>query len=280
MTTIRIRNSICCCWTPTVCCLNGSTSHNTIDKEEILQYRLSLERGLWTPLRSSPETLYSMKPTENTYLRTPIKVLSYEVIHAPTDLEDESNSTGVSLAAIASDHSRKPLATRVLLNASVATFIILLLATLMTYTKTRPLIAPAPKEGAAWSAIAQPLSTVDPESLGFIAIDRPKVSMPGPIFGDLLLKNVPLPTNSWCENFFLGNSNTESMNRVFQLPYVIDTETHNGTTQGLDTHPAHVQANDRTVEVRSAVTLHIKFRAIERPLISNKVCVTTIKLLE
>ena len=196
-----------------------------------------------------------MKPTEHTFLRNPIKGLSYEVIHAPTDLEDESASTGVSLAAIASSKSRKPLANRVLLTASATTFVIMFIATLLTYTKTRPQVAPSPKEGAAWSAIAQPLSTVNPEYLGFIAIDRPKVSMPGPIFGNLLLKNVPLPTNSWCENFFLGDSNTESMNRVFQLPYVIDTENHNGTTQGLNTHPAHVQANDRTVEVCTSYPL-------------------------
>ncbi len=104
-------------------------------------------------------------------------------------------------------------------------------------------------EGAAWSAIAQPYSVVNPESLGFLALDRPKVSMPGAIFGDLLLKKKPLPTNSWCENFFLGEENTLSMNRVFQLPYILDTDTKNGTLQGITTHPTHVRANDRMVEV-------------------------------
>jgi hypothetical protein len=109
-----------------------------------------------------------------------------------------------------------------------------------------------PIEGAAWSAIAQPLSILDPESLGFLAIDRPPISMPGPIFGELLEKNVALPTNSWCENLFLGESTTESTNRVYQVPYVIDTEVHgNASTQGVETHPAHVQANERMVEVCS-----------------------------
>ena len=116
--------------------------------------------------------------------------------------------------------------------------------------KTIPVV---PIEGAAWSAIAQPLSTLDPESLGFLAIDRPPISMPGPIFGELLNKNVPLPTNSWCENLFLGESTTESTNRVYQLPYVIDTEVHgNASTQGVETHPAHVQANENMVEVQNA----------------------------
>ena len=190
-----------------------------------------------------------MKATEYTRLRAPIKVLSYEVLQQPSDLENESSSTNVLLTDTRRNGRKQSIMERAMITASVTTFIILFFATLLSYTKTRPVIAFVPKEGAAWSAIAQPLSFVDPESLGFIAIDRPQVSMPGPIFGDLLLKKVPLPTNSWCENFFLGDSNTESMNRVFQLPYVIDTETHNGTTQGLDTHPAHVQANDRTVEV-------------------------------
>ena len=123
--------------------------------------------------------------------------------------------------------------------------------------KTTPIPPPhkvipvVPIEKAAWSAIAQPLSTLDPESLGFLAIDRPPISMPGPIFGELLNLKVPLPTNSWCENLFLGESTTESTNRVYQLPYVIDTEVHgNASTQGVETHPAHVQANENMVEVR------------------------------
>ena len=193
-----------------------------------------------------------MNANEYTRLREPIKVLSYQVLQQPTDLENEdvtSHSTNVSLAAVMSSDTKRLLTGRAVLRATATTFVILFFATLLSYTSTRPVLAPLPKEGAAWSAIAQPLSFVNPESMGFIAIDRPVVSMPGPIFGDLLLKGTPLPTNSWCENFFLGNTNTASMNRVFVLPYVIDTDTHNGNQQGVNTHPAHVQANDRTVEV-------------------------------
>ena len=193
-----------------------------------------------------------MEPNQYTPLRTSIKVLKYSPIQKSRNGDAESNSGRGLIAMIPNGYetieSKKLFRSRAFINASIAVLIILLLATLLTYTSQRPTIAPYPKEGAAWSAIAQPLSLIDPETLGFIAIDRPEISMPGPIFGDLLLKNVPLPTNSWCENFFLGNTNTASMNRVFQLPYVIDTESHNNT-QGVNTHPAHVQANDRTVEV-------------------------------
>ena len=132
--------------------------------------------------------------------------------------------------------------------------------------KTNPIPPPhkivpvAPIEKAAWSAIAQPLSILDPESLGFLAIDRPPISMPGPIFGELLNLKVPLPTNSWCENLFLGASNTESTNRVYQVPYVIDTEVHgNLSTQGVETHPAHVQANKNMVEVRHSLPSVVSF---------------------
>jgi hypothetical protein len=193
-----------------------------------------------------------MKATEFTRLRSPIKVLSYEVLKQTNDVESNSSCRVEALIDRTADgmtqKSQKSSTYRGLIYVSATVFVILFLATLTTYASNKPTIAPYPKEGAAWSAIAQPLSFVDPETLGFIAIDRPEVSMPGPIFGELLLANVPLPTNSWCENLFLGSTNTASMNRVFQLPYVIDTESQNDT-QGVNTHPAHVQANDRTVEV-------------------------------
>ena len=72
-------------------------------------------------------------------------------------------------------------------------------------------------EGSAWSAIALPYSTVSPVSLGFTAVDRPQISSPGPIFKNLVNRNIPLPTNSWCENFFLGTSNVGAENKVFQV---------------------------------------------------------------
>ena len=72
------------------------------------------------------------------------------------------------------------------------------------------------------------------------------------MFGQLLERGpknelkIPLPTNNWYENLLLGSSNVDEENKVFQVPYIIDTS---GYIQGIRTHPAHVQANDRTVMV-------------------------------
>jgi hypothetical protein len=104
-------------------------------------------------------------------------------------------------------------------------------------------------QGGSWSSEADPYSTADPESLGFMSVHRRDSSMPGPIFGALIDKDVPLPTNSWCESLFLGETNTGPNNKVFQVPYILDTDTHGGTRQGVDTHPAHVQANTNMVMV-------------------------------
>lgn len=111
-------------------------------------------------------------------------------------------------------------------------------------------------EANAWSSIASPFSIVSPVSLGFIAVDRPAISSPGPIFKNLVSRQIPLPTNSWCENFFLGKSNTGPENKVFQVPYILDTA---GPIQGIRTHSTHVQANDRAVmmtyELENGLTL-------------------------
>jgi hypothetical protein len=105
---------------------------------------------------------------------------------------------------------------------------------------------------AAWSSRAAPFSTVDPVSLGFIAMDRPDISKPGPIFGDLLDRKLPLPTNSWYENFLLGMRNDGQENKVFQVPYILDT---GGNIPGVRTHACHVQANNRAVMVRTSFYL-------------------------
>jgi hypothetical protein len=109
----------------------------------------------------------------------------------------------------------------------------------------------APFEDAAGSSIALPFSHKDPESLGILAFDRPAVSYPGPIFGGLASDLVPLPTNSWCENLFLGGSNTGKTNHIFQLPYVLGT---NGKIVGINAHATHVFANDRQVMVSKRLT--------------------------
>lgn len=103
---------------------------------------------------------------------------------------------------------------------------------------------------AAWSSKALPFSTVDPASLNVIVVDRPFSSKPGPVFGELLERGpddellIPLPTNNWYENLLLGSSTVDAENKVFAVPYILDTS---GYIQGIRSHPAHVQANDRTV---------------------------------
>lgn len=100
--------------------------------------------------------------------------------------------------------------------------------------------------GAAWASKAAPFSIIDPQSIGFRYIDRPESSRPGDIFKNVMDLKMALPTNSWCENFFLGSDNNEPENKVFQLPYIIDTA---GPIVGLRTHPAHMLANDRQVQM-------------------------------
>jgi len=115
-------------------------------------------------------------------------------------------------------------------------------------------------EGGAWSAISLPFSTVSPASLGMIVVDRPSSSSPGPIFKNLVSRGIPLPTNSWCENFFLGRSNTGEHNKVFQVPYILDTA---DTIPGVRTHPAHVQANDRAVMMTYELENGLALGAVE-----------------
>lgn len=100
--------------------------------------------------------------------------------------------------------------------------------------------------GAAWSANAPPFSVVDPHDLGFTYIDRPEDSKPGDVFRNLRSSGAPLPTNSWCENFFLGEGNNDNPeNKVFQIPYVLDTA---GPIRGIRTHASHVLGTSTSVE--------------------------------
>ena len=215
-----------------------------------------------------------MQATEKTPLRA-LRVLKYHPLQLNADFDRENSenreSTTVKLFADAKSGRRTYVARGIAITLFLLSMCLIYLSVKTTsisvpdvtpdHHKKKPTlpvlkpVKPVPKpvlpvEKAAWSAIAQPLSILNPESLGFLAIDRPPISMPGLIFGELLEKNVALPTNSWCENLFLGSSTTESTNRVYQVPYVIDTEVHgNSSTQGVETHPAHVQANEKMVEV-------------------------------
>lgn len=73
-------------------------------------------------------------------------------------------------------------------------------------------------------------------------MERPEGSLPAKILEEV---KGPLPTNSWCENLFIGQSNTAPSSSVFQVPYIIDTASTD--FPGLRIHGAHVQANDRAV---------------------------------
>jgi hypothetical protein len=67
--------------------------------------------------------------------------------------------------------------------------------------------------------LIEPYSSMDPLELGLLPAIRYN-SKPGEIFANLY--NVPLPTNSWCQNLLLG-ATTSPENRVFQVPFIIDT---------------------------------------------------------
>lgn len=123
-------------------------------------------------------------------------------------------------------------------------------------------------EGEAWSSIAAPYSTVDPRDLGLVSAERTLGSKPGPIFADVLNTSTPLPTNSWCENLFLGSSNNGENNKVFQVPYIIDS---GGIIPGIRTHPGHVQANDRSVMMTYEPQNGLTIGAVENFLPQHKI---------
>jgi hypothetical protein len=100
---------------------------------------------------------------------------------------------------------------------------------------------------AAWSSRSAPFSTVDPRTLGFVGLDRPAESSPGNAFEELIADSKPLPTNSWYENLLLGVTTNNPENKVFQVPYILDTA---GRIPGVRTFPSYVQSNSRAVMVR------------------------------
>lgn len=110
--------------------------------------------------------------------------------------------------------------------------------------------APVPPQhtSGAWSSKSIPFSSVDPASLGFLPLNRPPQSAPGVAFVELMNLSIPLPTNSWYENFLLGERVDYPENKVFQVPYILDTA---GPIPGIRSHPCHVQANSRAVMVSS-----------------------------
>jgi hypothetical protein len=181
---------------------------------------------------------------------TPLKIINLKYEPLQTEVDDTRNGRGTrGHLPVRSNESTTSCSTAVFRAASIITIIIFADVLLLFYVSIYPHIAPSPIMESA----VQPFSIVDPESLGFLAINRPNASMPGRIFDQLSEKHIPLPTNSWCENFFLGDSNDGVENRVYVLPYVIDTDSRDGTTRGLNVHPGHVQANDHSMMVNNDV---------------------------
>jgi hypothetical protein len=126
---------------------------------------------------------------------------------------------------------------------------------------------------AAWSSKAAPFSTVDPQALGVIGLDRPSVSMPAPVFDGLLKQDIPLPTNAWYENFFLGSPTTDpDGSKVFQVPYIIDIAS---VIPGVRTHACHVQAFGRQVmmthELENGFTLGAREKYISNHSFANPI---------
>jgi endoglucanase Acf2 len=139
----------------------------------------------------------------------------------------------------------------VMVTASVAVIMGVLLVISVLYFPVK--FQPEPLLSAAWSSKAEPFSYADPTSLGILSIDRTQGSKPGKILSNLISTNplshmpeTPLPTNTWYQNLILGDENTNSENKIFQIPHIIDTA---GYIPGIRTHPAHLQANDRMVMV-------------------------------
>lgn len=120
--------------------------------------------------------------------------------------------------------------------------------TILTVVTTTSSSTTSSRLAAAWSSKALPFSRVDPADIGIQYVERPDISKPGAAFVELMNHSVPipLPTNSWYENFLIAADGTVPETNVFQVPYILDTS---GYLVGLRTHPCHVQANSRAVMV-------------------------------
>jgi hypothetical protein len=130
---------------------------------------------------------------------------------------------------------------------SIGVFLTLVAALVVFFRRyEQQLDSEYPYVTAAWSSKAAPFSRVDPATLNITGVERPAVSYPGRVFGKLLDKDIPLPTNAWFENFLLGPGDDPDGNKIFQVPYILDMA---GPIPGIRTHACHVQANGRAVMV-------------------------------
>ena len=196
-----------------------------------------------------------MKPLETTALSWQKNVLRSHSAYQSLPITDAN-------AEVIDDGRRKQIAT---VSAVVCIVSIVLVASICCFSTARinsPILLPAAK--------IVPFSSADPRDLGFKSINRSAASQPAKIFADLRNQRIPLPTNAWCENLFLGDCTRDTASNAFQLPYIVDTSGvyqvkdcifHSKmnsvircnvatTKQGLRTHAVRVQSNDRTVMVQ------------------------------
>ncbi len=171
--------------------------------------------------------------------------ISYSPINSSDDYEQLKISTSADVRA------KRPFCKSDMSRWYFAYFGIILLVSAVALFVSQFKPKTLPIETSAWSSVAAPFSIVNPADLNISVVDRPFSSRPGLIFAGMD-PTLALPTNSWYENLFLGGANNSAQeNNVFQVPYIIDTS---GFVPGVRTHPAHVQANDRTVMVGSIVS--------------------------
>lgn len=150
--------------------------------------------------------------------RTPLKFNSYELLNQQHSGLTPS-SVIVTEGVNKTYEQRRALVFHRIIAGMVVVFVFIIPCIFAVYKSNSTVIDVIPRQ----EATIVPFSFVDPRLLGFQEIGRPESSRPGPIFGDLRKMHVPLPTNSWCENLFLGGTNSGPMNNVFQLPYIIDS---------------------------------------------------------
>jgi hypothetical protein len=110
-----------------------------------------------------------------------------------------------------------------------------------------------------------PYSSKSPQQLGSLLINRTYYAAPGtggapqPVFGLYNAIKMPLPTNSWAENMFVGTTNS-SVNNIFQIPYVIDTA---GSLTGAQVHAVFMTASSTAVITNYIATHGVTLSGLE-----------------
>lgn len=172
---------------------------------------------------------------------------SREHSYQSLEIDTEAANAAVSFVEIPDRAQHDKRKTR--LYAAVLLFVVAAVATVLMFQSNASPSPSLPEQGAAWSSKSQPFSVVNPIDLGVLAVDRPLGSKPGAIFSHFVgyeKPDVPLPTNAWYENLLLGYNSNNVENKVFEVPYVMDTA---GAIPGVRAHACHVKAATRSIEV-------------------------------